>query len=162
MNKKEHLKRDIILISVVSIVVLVILIISLVNRKVGDVAYVKYDDETLFIVDLNSGKYESHTTTYLSDVLPKIDEDKLIVNNLVDERLVKGDGVIVYQNHFFIMGELGYIHIEYSSEKKMIRVTKEKSPYKICSGLGYSNSTPIICLPNRVTIVFDNDVDILI
>ncbi len=161
-TKSSSLKRDIILISIVSLIVLTILIFSLVTRKPKDYAYIKFNDNTLFVVNLDNGKYETYTTYYVVNSMPEIIDEMLIIDGVSDERLEEGKGVIIYKNHFYIMGHLGFIHIEYSSEKKMIRVAKEKSPYKICSGLGYSNGTPIICLPNLVTIVFDDDVDILI
>ncbi|HHT39720.1 MAG: hypothetical protein WCS12_04815 [Acholeplasmataceae bacterium] len=160
--KNEHFKRDLILIVSITIIVLGILIFSLATKKKGELAYIKYNNETLFTVDLMSGKYQAITEDYQVTELPKIENETLVIAGEVNDKLKWGEGVIVFENHYFIMGYLGYIHIEYSSEKKMIRVVTETSPYHICSGLGYSNSNPIICLPNLVTITFNERVDLII
>ena len=68
----------------------------------------------------------------------------------------------MFENSYVIKGRLGYVLLEYSPEKKMIQVVEETSPYNICSNQGFSNSAPIVCLPNYVTIVFgDIDVDVI-
>lgn len=167
MNKKFDIKkRDIILIAVVSVIVLAILVFSLATRTKGSYAFVKYGDSELFRVKMEDGKYESSTTSYTVTSKPLIDGDDLIVDGAKDTKLQKGKGVIVFKEgvltHFYILGFRGYIHIEYCSEIKKIRVVEEDSPYHICSNLGFTDSKPIICLPNLVSIVFDNDVDKII
>lgn len=165
-KKKSITKKDIILISIVSLIVLGILIFSLATRKAGDTAFIKYSDNELFRVDLKTGKYEAKTTTYVEETKPLIDGNNLLIGTTIDNRIEKGSGVIIYVEekvtHFYILAFRGYLHIEYSKDRKQIRVVEEDSPYNICSNLGFSNSKPIICLPNLVSIVFDNDVDIII
>lgn len=167
MNKKKGLaKKDIIVIGVASLIAIFLLVFTLVTKKEAETAYIKYKNKELFSVNLTSGKYTKKTDEYLEDIKPVIDGDNLMIGDFQDNRIDKGQGVIVYLEdnftHFYIMGYRGYIHIEYSKERKQIRVVEEDSPYHICSNLGFSNSKPIICLPNLVTIVFDNDVDITI
>lgn len=52
-------------------------------------------------------------------------------------------------------GYNGEVIIEVKDKK--IRVKKETSPLHICSKQGYSNSIPIICLPNKIIIKLVNN-----
>lgn len=55
-------------------------------------------------------------------------------------------------------GYLGKIVMEVSNNK--IRVVEENSPKHLCSLQGYSDSSPIICLPNKIIIkIVNNDID---
>lgn len=55
-------------------------------------------------------------------------------------------------------GYLGKIVMEVSNNK--IRVVEETSPKHLCSLQGYSNSNPIICLPNKIIIkIINNNID---
>ncbi|MDD4070275.1 MAG: NusG domain II-containing protein [Candidatus Izemoplasmatales bacterium] len=151
---KKLIYRDIILISVVLVIVFGVYFFSLFNRPVGEMAHVKYDNKTLFSINLEDGLRDSKTSTYIVDYMPIIDGDKLFINGVEDTRLKMGDGVIVFGNTYVVRGRLGYVLLEYSPIKKMIQVVEETSPYNICSNQGFSNSAPIVCLPNYVTIVF--------
>ena len=70
--KNEHFKRDLILIVSITIIVLGILIFSLATKKKGELAYIKYNNETLFTVDLMSGKYQAITEDYQVTELQKL------------------------------------------------------------------------------------------
>ena len=77
-------------------------------------------------------------------------------NNLV--ALVSYDGKQVLSidmntdKKYEVKGYLGPVKIEVNN--KRIRVIEETSPNNICSKQGYVSSvtTPIICLPNKITI----------
>lgn len=153
MNKKQ-LIRDGLLIGIVVTVIAIIYLISLLNRKPSEVAVVNYNNQPLFSVELKSGVLKSKTTVYEVDVLPVIKEGKLYINDELDTRLEKGSGVIVYDNHYVILGNLDYMIIKYNQSNQTIKVLEETSPYKICSTQGESKGAPIICLPNLVTITF--------
>jgi len=162
IKNKPQFYRDLILISVVLIVVFGIYFFSLFNRTKGEMAHIQYDNKILFSINLEDGLRESRTSTYIVTSMPVIDGDKLLINGVEDTRLDTGDGVIVFENIYVIKGRLGYVLLEYSPVKKMIQVVEETSPYNICSNQGFSNSAPIVCLPNYVTIVFgDIDVDVI-
>lgn len=153
MNKKQ-LIRDALLIGIVIAVIGIIYLISVLNRKPGEVATISYSKQALFSVDLNDGKFEANTTVYEVDFKPEIKDEKLYINDILDERLEKGNGVIVYENVYVILGYQGYVMIEYNPINKTIKVLEETSAYNICSTQGESKIAPIICLPNRVEITF--------
>ncbi len=156
IKKRPQLMRDILLVGLISLIVLFILIFSLVSRQKGEVAYVKYDSNTLFAVKLENGEFTPNTTLYESEFMPVIAGADLLIDNQVFTALELGNGVLVYENCYVIKGNLGYVLIEYNASKKMIRVKQETSPYNICSNQGYSSVAPIICLPNFVSIVFSD------
>lgn len=55
-------------------------------------------------------------------------------------------------------GYLGKVVMEVNNQK--IRVVEENSPKHLCSIEGYSNSKPIICLPNKIVIkITNNEID---
>lgn len=93
------------------------------------------------------------------DAKPSIDGQTLKYNNEVIS-FEFGQTVVVYENYFYLLGGLGIVEIEYKDNK--VRVSKEKSPYNICSKQGFSDIAPIVCLPNFVTIEFTNDTDVII
>ncbi|NMA05196.1 MAG: hypothetical protein GX931_02360 [Acholeplasmataceae bacterium] len=154
MDKKQFI-RDALLVGIVVTVVVVIYIISIINRKPGEVATINYDNKPLFSVSLNDGKLNYNTKVYEVNAMPKIEEGKLYVNNVLFEKLEKGSGVLVYENYYVILGNVDYVMIEYNSKNKTIKVLEETSPYNICSTQGESKGAPIVCLPNLVTITFD-------
>lgn len=153
MNKKQ-LIRDGLLIGIVVAVIAIIYLISLLNRKPSEVATVNYNNQPLFSVELKSGTLKSQTTVYQVDALPVIKEGKLYIQDTLDTRLEKGKGVIVYNHHYVILGNIDYVIIQYNQTNQTIRVLEETSPYKICSTQGESKGAPIVCLPNLVTITF--------
>jgi hypothetical protein len=61
---------------------------------------------------------------------------------------------------YVVEGFNGEIEIEVYNQE--IRVTKESSPYHLCSLQGWTDTSvqPIICLPNKVIIEIDNDNDL--
>lgn len=163
MNKKQ-LIRDSLLIGIVVMVVIIIYLISIINRKPSEVATINYDNKPLFSVSLSDGKFGANTDVYEATSMPKIKEGKLYVNDELFTKLEKGNGVLVYENYYVILGNLDYVMIEYNSQNKTIRVLEETSPYNICSTQGESKGAPIVCLPNLVTITFRElkDVDVII
>ena len=131
INNKPQFYRDLILISVVLIVVFGIYFFSLFNQTKGEMAHIQYDNKILLSINLENGSRESRTSTYIVTSMPVIEGDKLLINNVIDNRLDTGDGVIVFENSYVIKGRLGYVLLEYSPEKKMIQVVEETSPYNI-------------------------------
>ncbi|NLN50396.1 MAG: hypothetical protein GX149_02075 [Acholeplasmataceae bacterium] len=159
-KNRPQLKRDLLLIGSLIIIVVGVLIFSFATRKKAEVAIVKYENKTLFEVDLNSGKLKVNTDLYKAPEMPEIVGEDLFIAGEKETRLEFGKGVINYNNFYVIKGRLGYVLIEYNPEKKMIRVKQETSPYNICSNQGYSNNAPIICLPNYVFINFSKAVEV--
>lgn len=160
---KTKTKHDALVIGLLLIVFGGILIITLATRKAGEQAYVKYKNELLFTIDLETGNFKKteSQTVFTVNKLPIIQGDELIIDTEPFTELSLGKGIVVYQNNYFILGNLGYIWIEYDNHK--VRVKAETSPYNICSRVGFSDVQPIICLPNFVTIEFrDLGLDVII
>lgn len=163
MFVKTKTKHDTLVVGLLLIVFGAILIVSLATRKAGEQAYIKYKNDTLFAINLDNGEFTKaeSQTVFVANSLPDIDGDTLIVNGIIYTELTLGQGIVRYQNNYFILGNLGFIWIEYSNHK--VRVKEETSPYNICSRVGYSDLQPIICLPNYVTIEFrDLGLDVII
>lgn len=160
---KTKTKHDALVIGILLIVFGSILIITLVSRKAGEQAYVKYKNELLFTIDLETGNFKKHEsqTIFTVNSLPIIEGDQLLIDQVAFTQLELGKGIVVYQDNYFILGNLGFIWIEYANHK--VRVKAETSPYNICSRVGFSDVQPIICLPNFVTIEFrDLGLDVII
>lgn len=162
---KENL-RGLILIGIVALLIVGIYIFSISTRKKAEVAYVKYRNQTLFTINLSNGKFQAESGIYVRESIHKpIIDGKVLYDGqdeITDIHLSKG--VLKYDNVYVIMGYLGYVYIEYDEKTHMVRVKEETSPYNICSRQGYSNSAPIVCLPNFVTIEFTKlkDVDVIV
>ncbi|MDO4377318.1 MAG: NusG domain II-containing protein [bacterium] len=56
---------------------------------------------------------------------------------------------------YIVQGYNGNIVIEVKNKK--IRVVEENSNNHLCSKQGFTNSIPIVCLPNKIVIDFSND-----
>lgn len=153
-TNKKQLKRDLILIGSLILVVGIIFILYYSFKEDAEVAIVSYDNTVLFEIDMENGAFKGKTTTYDADVMPEIKDDNLYIADKVFLNLKEGDGVLVYNDSYFVKGKLGYVKIHYNSLTKKIRVVEETSPYNICSNQGYSNDAPIVCLPNYVSIKF--------
>ncbi|MDX9807852.1 MAG: NusG domain II-containing protein [Acholeplasma sp.] len=151
---KTKSKHDTLVVGVLLILFGAILMISLATRKSGEQAYVKYKNTTMFAINLENGEFTkaNNQTVYTVDNLPDIQGDQLYVEAIEITDLTLGQGIVKYQNNYFILGNLGFIWIEYKDNK--VRVREETSPYNICSRVGFSDLQPIICLPNYVTIEF--------
>lgn len=67
-----------------------------------------------------------------------------------------------YDNKYIVQGYNGDIVIEVLNNK--IRVVDENSKNHICSKQGFTNSIPIVCLPNKIVIDFgsDNNLDTVV
>ena len=154
MFVKTKTKHDTLVVGVLLILFGAILMISLATRKSGEQAYVKYKNTTMFAINLESGEFTkaNNQTVYNVDALPDIQGNQLIIESIEFTDLTLGQGIVKYQNNYFILGNLGFIWIEYKDNK--VRVKEETSPYNICSRVGFSDLQPIICLPNYVTIEF--------
>jgi len=154
MFVKTKSKHDTLVVGVLLILFGAILMISLATRKSGEQAYVKYKNTTMFAINLENGEFTkaNNQTVYTVDNLPDIQGDQLYVEAIEITDLTLGQGIVKYQNNYFILGNLGFIWIEYKDNK--VRVREETSPYNICSRVGFSDLQPIICLPNYVTIEF--------
>ncbi|MCV2231583.1 NusG domain II-containing protein [Acholeplasma manati] len=160
---KTKTKHDTLVVGVLLILFGAILVISLVTRKSGEQAYIKYKNTTMFAINLENGEFTkaNNQTVYTVDALPDIQGDQLLIESIEFTDLTLGQGIVKYQNNYFILGNLGFIWIEYKDNK--VRVKEETSPYNICSRVGFSDLQPIICLPNYVTIEFrDLGLDVII
>ncbi len=163
MFVKTKTKHDTLVVGCLLILFGAILIISLSTRKSGEQAYIKYKNETMFAINLENGGFTKATdqTVFEVSILPIIEGSKLIIDSVAFTELSLGQGIVKFQNNYFILGNLGFIWIEYSNHK--VRVKEETSPYHICSRVGFSDLQPIICLPNYVTIEFrDLGLDVII
>lgn len=56
---------------------------------------------------------------------------------------------------YIVQGYNGDVVIEVKNKK--IRVVDENSNNHLCSKQGFTNSIPIVCLPNKIVIDFSND-----
>lgn len=160
---KTKTKHDTLVVGLLLILFGAILVISLATRKSGEQAYIKYKNTTMFAINLENGEFTKaqNQTLYTVNTLPDIQGDQLFIGDVEFTNLALGQGIVKYQNHYFILGNLGFIWIEYKDNK--VRVKEETSPYNICSRVGFSDLQPIICLPNYVTIEFrDLGLDVII
>jgi hypothetical protein len=160
---KTKTKHDALVVGFLLILFGAILVISLATRQSGEQAYVKYKNSTMFAINLENGEFTKANSqiVYIVNALPIIEGDQLFVESVAFTDLALGQGIVKYQNNYFILGNLGFIWIEYKDNK--VRVKKETSPYNICSRVGFSDLQPIICLPNYVTIEFrDLGLDVII
>ena len=103
----------------------------------------------------------------ISTEAPRIEENLIWINDYEFYELEMGSGLVRYQTgdetYYYIQGNLGYVVILYDQSKKQIKIDQETSPYNICSKQGWSDTKPIICLPNFVTIEFnDTEADVSI
>ena len=159
MTKKK--KNDFLLIGVALILLGGLLIFSIATRVKGEIAYVKVSNQAVMQISLKDGSYVANNPSNVIVLTekPEIDGFDLTTSSEVSP-LEFGKTIVVYQNLFYVRGALGVVEIQYKENK--IRVSKEKSPYNICSRQGYSDVAPIVCLPNFVTIEFSNDTDVII
>lgn len=161
-EKKPELKRDLILIGILLLITGIGLILYYSFKKEGEVAVVSYNNVALFNIELESGVFNSATTTYETDEMPVIKGEKLLVKGKTYLNITEGKGVLVYKDnndskdYYFIKGNLGYVKIYYNKVTKKMKVVEETSPYNTCSKQGESNDVPIVCLPNFVTISFSD------
>lgn len=158
---KTKNKNDLLLIGLALILLGGLLIYAVSTRVKGQFAYIKVSNQVVLNINLNDGTYQMMKPVYLIeiDAKPSIDGQTLKYNNEVIS-FEFGQTVVVYENYFYLLGGLGIVEIEYKDNK--VRVSKEKSPYNICSKQGFSDIAPIVCLPNFVTIEFTNDTDVII
>ncbi|HKL61617.1 MAG TPA: NusG domain II-containing protein [Acholeplasma sp.] len=158
---KTKNKNDLLLIGLALILLGGLLIYAVSTRIKGQFAYIKVSNQVVLNINLNDGTYQMMKPVYLIeiDAKPSIDGQTLKYNNEVIS-FEFGQTVVVYENYFYLLGGLGIVEIEYKDNK--VRVSKEKSPYNICSKQGFSDIAPIVCLPNFVTIEFTNDTDVII
>lgn len=160
MKKK---KNDRILIGILLIVFGGYLLATSILEKTGDIAYVKVRNTVLFSVDLRDGSFtpRKNEQVIMLEELPRVEKDGIYVNDIKLDTLEINKGIAVYENQYYIMGHLGIVVIEYKDSK--VRVKEEFSPYNICSRQGFSDKNPIICLPNYVTIEFNqSETDVII
>ena len=166
MSKK---KKDNLLIGSLLIVFgLVFLITSTLQNK-GEFAYIKVKNQTLFSVNLTDGSFKTNPleVVIIATEAPRLAGTTIWVNDYESYDLEMGSGIVRYQDgsktYYYIQGNLGYVVILYDQTKQQIRIDQETSPYNICSKQGWSDTKPIICLPNYVTIEFnDTEADVSI
>jgi hypothetical protein len=166
MSKK---KRDSLLIGTLLIVFGLLFIVTSTLQKKGEFAYIKVKNQTLFSINLTDGtlKTDPLEVVIISTEAPRIEDNLIWVNDYEFYELEMGSGLVRYQTgdetYYYIQGNLGYVVILYDQSKKQIKIDQETSPYNICSKQGWSDTKPIICLPNFVTIEFnDTEADVSI
>lgn len=153
-TNKKQLKRDLLLIGILILIVGIIFVLYYSLKEEAEVAVVSYDNTALFEIDMENGVFKGKTTSYNASVMPEIKGENLYVGDELFTSLKEGDGVLVFNDNYFVKGKLGYVKIQYNPTTKKIRVVEETSPYNICSNQGYSSEAPIVCLPNYVSIKF--------
>lgn len=158
MSKK---KRDTIVLASLMIIFGLLFIITSSLQSKGEIAYIKVRNQILFAVEIETGIFTpSQTIVITATEEPTYTIDTITADG-IDYRFTIGNGIVKYENTYYIMGGLGVVVIEYKDKK--IRIKDENSPYNICSKQGFSDTNPIICLPNYVTIEFNNiDSDVII
>lgn len=166
-KNKLQVLRDVILIGIFIIAVGIVALVMALNREQGETALIKYENKLLFEVNMQTGNFTANTEVYKKEVEDSLiiseDFQFLYIEGIPFRNLEIGEGVLVIGNHYYIMGKLGIVHIEYNPTMKKIRVVDETSPYNICSKQGYSDNAPIVCLPNLIYITFsDSEVDFVI
>lgn len=166
MSKK---KRDSLLIGTLLIVFGLLFIVTSTLQKKGEFAYIKVKNQTLFSINLTDGtlKTDPLEVVIISTEVPRIEDNLIWINDYEFYELEMGSGLVRYQTgdetYYYIQGNLGYVVILYDQSKKQIKIDQETSPYNICSKQGWSDTKPIICLPNFVTIEFnDTEADVSI
>ena len=166
MSKK---KRDSLLIGTLLIVFGLLFIVTSTLQKKGEFAYIKVKNQTLFSINLTDGtlKTDPLEVVIISTEAPRIEDNLIWINDYEFYELELGSGLVRYQTgdetYYYIQGNLGYVVILYDQSKKQIKIDQETSPYNICSKQGWSDTKPIICLPNFVTIEFnDTEADVSI
>ena len=166
MSKK---KRDSLLIGTLLIVFGLLFIVTSTLQKKGEFAYIKVKNQTLFSINLTDGtlKTDPLEVVIISTEAPRIEDNLIWINDYEFYELEMGSGLVRYQTgdetYYYIQGNLGYVVILYDQSKKQIKIDQETSPYNICSKQGWSDTKPIICLPNYVTIEFnDTEADVSI
>lgn len=166
MSKK---KRDSLLIGTLLIVFGLLFIVTSTLQKKGEFAYIKVKNQTLFSINLTDGtlKTDPLEVVIISTEAPRIEDNLIWINDYEFYELEMGSGLVRYQTgdetYYYIQGNLGYVVILYDQSKKQIKIDQETSPYNICSKQGWSDTKPIICLPNFVTIEFnDTEADVSI
>jgi hypothetical protein len=166
MSKK---KRDSLLIGTLLIVFGLLFIVTSTLQKKGEFAYIKVKNQTLFSINLTDGtlKTDPLEVVIISTEAPRIEDNLIWINDYEFYELEMGSGLVHYQTgdetYYYIQGNLGYVVILYDQSKKQIKIDQETSPYNICSKQGWSDTKPIICLPNFVTIEFnDTEADVSI
>ena len=60
-------------------------------------------------------------------------------------------------NEYEVEGYNGPVKIDVKNKK--LKVKSESSPLHLCSKQGYTNKGVIVCLPNKITISFNDDLD---
>lgn len=159
-SRKKELIRDFVLIGILLLIVGIAFILYYALKEEGEIAIVTYNNQELFQVELDSGKFTANTLSYEVTTLPVIIGEDLVIAELVFTSLSEGSGVVVFKDetnskdYYFVKGNLGYVKIYYNSVTKKMKVVEETSPYNTCSKQGESNDVPIVCLPNFVTIRF--------
>lgn len=58
-------------------------------------------------------------------------------------------------NNYTVDGYNGKVKIVVKN--KQLKVDEESSPLHLCSLQGFSNTSPIVCLPNKIVIEFNNN-----
>lgn len=132
--------RDIIIISVVSLIALLgfFMFNKTLKTTTYDKALVKYNNKVVATVYFK----EKKVVKEVEDEYPIIDEEN---NSIIVLGNPQGNDNIRYK-----------VYITYDFQKRTMRVSKEESPKKYCSQEGEKSAGSITCLPNGVSITFEN------
>ncbi|MFP4177606.1 MAG: hypothetical protein ACLFTZ_02475 [Acholeplasmataceae bacterium] len=156
IRKRKQKKRDLIMIIALTIVVGGFLWFYQTNAYQGEAsrAYVFYGNaaEPIVTIDFIQKEVTRHEDQDVPEEYeqgyPYIDEDANTITLLGDFK----------QN-----GVRQEVVIRYDFDRSTVQVIEETSPNNICSKEGESNGWPLICLPNRVRIEFEqSDEDFIV
>lgn len=155
-RKKTQKKRDLILIVALFVIAGGFFWFYQTNAYSGEAsrAYIFYGNsaEPIVTVDFVQKKITRHDDQDVPDNYdqgyPHIDEDEQTITLLGD---------------FEKNGVRQEVVIRYDFDKNTVQVIEETSPNNICSKEGESSGWPLICLPNRIRIEFEqSDEDFIV
>lgn len=131
--------RDVIIILVISTIAIFgyFMFKKAFSNQKHDRALIKYNGELVASVDFKERK----VTKEVEDSYPIID----LENN-----------IIIILGNKLEDGKRYEVHIKYDFDKRSMQIVRETSPKKYCSKEGEKTSGSITCLPNGVTITFDD------
>lgn len=108
-------------------------------KKQKSYAEINYGQEKIACVDFNKNKI--NIIKKQDSIYPKL-------------KTIENKEYIILLGDFKVNGIKQEVYIEIDFSNKKIRVSKEQSPHNYCSLQGWSDNGAIICLPNKISIVF--------
>lgn len=135
-------KRDLIIIILLLTLSLVSYFVyqAVINNRNVSKANVFYHSDIVVVIDFELGKIEKISEQLNASDYPIIDLEARTITLLGDHTINNVRQEVV---------------IEYNFIRKSVQIIKEESPNNICSKLGESTGSPLICAPNGIRVRFD-------